>query len=494
MDKKTLLNLLSLGENQTIEFKSKADLKIIGKHVCAFLNGSGGFIVCGIDNYSIIGLEESDSIKSRLETQLSIDIKPSSLISIDIQNIEGKDLLIVEVPGGKDIPYSFKNNIYVREGASTKKADIEIITDMVMRKQIEPERWERRFSTLENLEILSSKELSKLFNSNKFIQDIDKSDNILHNLQKVSLAKYGRITNAADILFSENPGERHPQARVRAVCYTRKEDNKYQDLQQLDGPLTVVLEKLILFIERNTPTKAYFSNNKAIRDDIPLLPRDAIREGLVNAFAHRDYANFTGGIKVEVSPDKVVIWNSGSFPDGIDAEKLEKGNISILRNPDIAHILYILGYMEKLGRGSILIRKSCLNAGFPIPKWQSDKDIGVTLTFFTRQDSGQDSGQDNGQDSGQDSGQNSGQNIGEINKPITDSVARLITRFNGELTRKELQNVIKIKSRDTFLNNYLNPALKLDLIERTIPDKPTSRNQRYRLTKLGLRLKERITK
>lgn len=109
----------------------------------------------------------------------------------------------------------------------------------------------------------------------------------------------------------------------------------------------------------------------------------AIREGIVNAFAHRDYSSFSGGIKVEISPVRLQIWNSGSLPDGVDADKLQQGHISVLRNPDIAHALYLQGYMEKLGRGSVLIRQACEDNGLAPPVWYSEGSSGVTLTFFT---------------------------------------------------------------------------------------------------------------
>ena len=463
MKNEELINLLSLGEGQIVEFKSNADLKMVGPQVCAFLNSSGGYLVCGIkDDITPIGISSAETAKEKLERQLAKNILPSSLISLDIQILEGKQLIVIEVPKGKDIPYSFKNDIFIREGSMTQKADVETITDMIQRKQIEPERWERRFSDLASVEELSILELNALFESRLFVQDSDfdhTNNDLLQKLQRVSLAKYGRLTNACDILFGIHPAKRHPQTRVRAVCYAKKTDDTYRDFKQFDGPLTIILEKLLSFIEQNTPTKAHFTSDSVKRKDMPLFPREAMREGLVNAFAHRDYADFSGGIKVEISPEKVEIWNSGSFPFGIDENILKHGHISILRNPDISHVLYMRGYMEKLGRGSVLIREACKTAGLPEPKWSSEK-VGVTLTFFAGQVTGQ----------------------------VTGQVVQLLGLFAGEMTRQELQDAVGLKHRDTFIDNYIKPALDLELIERTIPDKPSSRLQKYRLTAKGVEL------
>lgn len=59
----------------------------------------------------------------------------------------------------------------------------------------------------------------------------------------------------------------------------------------------------------------------------------------MNAFAHRDYADYKGGIAVHIYPRRLEIWNSGSLPAGVTLEKLARGHISVLRNPDIAHVL-----------------------------------------------------------------------------------------------------------------------------------------------------------
>lgn len=186
----------------------------------------------------------------------------------------------------------------------------------------------------------------------------------------------------------------------------------------------------------------------------------AIREGIVNAFAHRDYSSFSGGIKVEISPVRLQIWNSGSLPDGVDADKLQQGHISVLRNPDIAHALYLQGYMEKLGRGSVLIRQACEDNGLAPPVWYSEGSSGVTLTFFTPE--------------------------------VAPEVEKLIVLVNGDIKRIELQHQLKLADAEHFRKHYLLPALEQGVLAMTIPEKPTSSNQRYRLTSQGKIVRKRL--
>ena len=74
----------------------------------------------------------------------------------------------------------------------------------------------------------------------------------------------------------------------------------------------------------------------------------------------------------------------------------------------------------------------------------------------------------------------------QVGDQVTDQVAALLQVLGREtLPALECMKRLKLSHRPTFRANYLNPALTADLIERTIPDKPNSRLQKYRLTAKG---------
>lgn len=68
---------------------------------------------------------------------------------------------------------------------------------------------------------------------------------------------------------------------------------------------------------------------------------------------------------------------------------------------------------------------------------------------------------------------------------VEEQVARLLVTLTGSMTRDELQAALRLEGRRNFSERYLNPALAAGLIEMTIPDKPNSRLQKYRLTSAG---------
>lgn len=462
--------ILRLGEGPNIEFKSHCpNADAIGPVVSGLLNTtSGGFIVCGVDDAGkITGIVDVDALVKTLEQALEKDLSPGTLVEIHIQKVLDKDLIVLEVPAGRDPPYAFQNVIYKRTGVETLKADVETIRDLVFRRQVEPERWERRFSLADPNKDLDEGEIKTAINTIAKTGRLQINDQLpsISFLEKLSVFIYGRLTNGGDVLFTTNPAIRNPQIRVRTARFTTdKNDDKFTDQKSFEGPLVQLLEDVFGFIQRNTSTSSDFTADSLTRLDIQQYPPEAIREGLVNAFAHRDYSNFSGGIFVNIYRDRLEIENTGKFPEGVTLDSISKGQVSVLRNPDIAHVLYLRGKMEKVGRGSVLIQKACTDHGLPLPKW-FESDQGVRLTFFAHPGAQEATREDS--------------------QKVSREIKRMLTVFTGDMSRRELQDILGLKDDEHFRLAYLKPAIEQNLISLTIPEKPSSGKQKYRLTKKG---------
>lgn len=97
-------------------------------------------------------------------------------------------------------------------------------------------------------------------------------------------------------------------------------------------------------------------------------PKEAIREALLNAIAHKDYS---GGapIQIKVYKDRILIWNDGQLPENWTVNNLLKKHASKPYNPDIANTLFRSGYIESWGRGIEKMMNYCLEAGIPAPTY-----------------------------------------------------------------------------------------------------------------------------
>ena len=116
------------------------------------------------------------------------------------------------------------------------------------------------------------------------------------------------------------------------------------------------------------------------RTDKPTYPFWSLREGILNALIHRDLSTASGGMSIGVYPDQIQVWNSGALPNGWKNDDLTKDHPSVPPNPDIAHVCFLRGLIEKLGRGTQLIAEQFSDAGLEIPKWNSGAK-GVELVF-----------------------------------------------------------------------------------------------------------------
>ena len=134
------------GEGNGTEFKTDIrNLETIARTVCAFLNTLGGTVFCGVDDKGkLIGVEDAKDHVQKIHAHLLDSITPKALFTVNIDDEDGKSILSIEVPEGKDRPYVFAGSVYVREGSSTRMADAEKLRNMVQSKSVAAERWERR--------------------------------------------------------------------------------------------------------------------------------------------------------------------------------------------------------------------------------------------------------------------------------------------------------------------------------------------------------------
>jgi hypothetical protein len=200
------------------------------------------------------------------------------------------------------------------------------------------------------------------------------------------------------------------------------------------------------------------------------IPPEVVREAIVNAVAHRDYTS-TGSVQVMLFADRLEVWNPGTLSPSLTLEKLRKPHGSFPANPLMAESLYLAKYIERMGTGTGDMITFCGNAGLREPEFSLTDGFVVTIWRKESALSGT-------------AKENISLPIGEV----SGEVRRLLSVFDGEMKRSEMQQLLGLRHEDSFRAIYLVPSLKAGLVEMTIPDKPNSRFQKYRLTKKGMTL------
>lgn len=71
--------------------------------------------------------------------------------------------------------------------------------------------------------------------------------------------------------------------------------------------------------------------------------------------------------------------------------------------------------------------------------------------------------------------------VSEDNEQLSEHIKKMldVMEYDIPYTSKSLMEKLELKSKEGFRRNYLRPAIEMNLIHMTIPDKPNSRNQRY---------------
>jgi ATP-dependent DNA helicase RecG len=353
-----------------------APLGEVAQAVCAFLNAEGGTVLVESGSHSVTSLLEN------IDAELREKLHPQALWSVTPIERGGAGYYLVDVPAGRDRPYTVDGTIYLRKDAATATASPDEIRGLVEGGFRETERWERRLIPGAGLNRLEEGVIFGVARRAREQRNLSLGDNSESILTALSLFRDGMITNAAEVLFGSNPAQQFPQVRARVTVYATDKGGDLLDNRPFEGPAFLMLDEVFAMLRQHLSVSATFKEGLQ-RTDRPAYPEAALREGLVNAFVHRDYANFSGGISVDVYPGKLVIWNSGSLPPGLKIGDLTREHPSMPRNPDIAQVFFLHGFMERIGRGTQKIVSACTEAGLPWPKWKVD-DTGVTLTFFAK--------------------------------------------------------------------------------------------------------------
>lgn len=375
--------LIKMGESEQLELQQSARKEIIARTVCSFLNGEGGQFLIGVsDAGKVIGVKNAQKLSAELQQYLIQEIIPEAPITVSVEPYEQKEILSIKVWGGSKKPYLFDGNIFYRRGASTVKASSREMSELIHARQKTEIHWERQSALGVELEDLDLEEINATIDASiKNFRAKEARSDVRDFLSYYGLALNGHFTNAAVVLFAKNPARFLPQCRVRlSYLQQGKTSSIFKDDQLLEGNLFKNIGVIQDFFNKHLELRRSFSDTKWQRQDDLQYPLAALREGVLNALVHRDYSNVSGSMSITIFPDKLEITNFGSL--ALKTSELKKSHLSLPVNPDIAQIVFLRGYIEKIGRGTLKIIEDCKAAGLKAPVWSVDSN-SVKLTFFS---------------------------------------------------------------------------------------------------------------
>jgi len=418
------------------------------KTLVAYANGEGGVMFVGVSNDGEafgIDLDEIDKTKNLIAVVNDRHIFPHVKINYMMRSVDAEAekfvLGVCVSPADSVIRYregDFNETVYIKGNGNSTPATPEDIISLSKRKfgvdnettdvKYNPDKWTEYIRLCEEFRE-------------------DESVPTLKELQNEEIVTKDEYVKSGFIMFEDEYG--HDDTLI--CCRLWKGKNKVGavlDSGRYKGSLVSVFKSTFAFIERNTKTGWRKTENGG-RQEIRSYPKEAIREALVNAIAHRDYSIAGTQIDVDIYEDRIDIVSPGSWllPKGY--EEYPAGTIpSIRRNGIIAACFDVANLMERGGTGFQTMIESYKDSAEELQPVVMIYPGFLDLRLFDKL-----------------YGEGNTEDIGEVELSDSEKLVAIL-RENGPMPVKMLQEILSYGNRKTFLKNVINPLIEAGIIYR----------------------------
>lgn len=379
-----------LPEKETLEVEFKSDLKKLSDDnlidaVVAFANTSGGDIYLGVeDDGTPTGVHETHKdyiqlaafVANRTVPPISIQIEP-------LYSDDDKMVLLIHVPKSRSIVASSSGKMQRRriKGDGTPE-NIPLYPHEIATRLSELSLLDfsaqpvpgAQYQDLDPIERERLRGIIRSYNGEKNLLDL--SDEELDKAMQFVVSMEDRLvptyTGMLMLGRKEKMKELVPTAESAFIMMRGTEVTTNESFYL---PLLAAIEKMIDFVSARNPEQEI--EQGLFRISIPEFNPRAVRESIVNAFAHRDYTQL-GRVLVRIDADGLSVSNPGGFIEGVTYH-----NILTVephgRNPVLADALKRVGLAERSGRGVDRIFEGSLMYGRDLPDYSESTSSSVRL-------------------------------------------------------------------------------------------------------------------
>jgi len=387
-----ILERINAGEDEHTEFKrGLGDLKRVGRAIAAFANTEGGLIVLGVDNdtQDIIGVEEdAEKVSERLTSFLQSGLSSPVQARIGRQQDPKGWVHWIEIPRQRGFePLRYEGRIYVRRGRANVEPSPAELQDLYnMFGYIVTEERAIDAAGVDAIDIQAFRTYLERLGLDLTSAPQPEVESDLRNRGVITeIGGQFRATLFGVLAFGKAP-QSYPQTGnfwVECVAYGGV-DRADASLQVAEGKgrIDEQVRRAVGWFKGLGRTERYSGLQ---REDELLLPEKAVREALVNAVVHRDYAITGSKVLFEVFDDRVVVSSPGRLPNSITPESVRAGGHPRSRNELLANYMAAMGMMEQRGRGWSVIRRAMLEHNGIEPDLQEDREARfVRVTLWLR--------------------------------------------------------------------------------------------------------------
>ena len=451
------------------------------KSVSAFANTLGGSLFFGVDNDgNVKGLDDIQHVGEVISQKIRDYMDPLPNVDMVPLEVEGEKVLQLKVLKGKFTPYYYVGDgqrvAFVRNGTDSLPATDEEMKRLVLSGA------NRTYDSLKSDVLTKNSTFVILANTfeertgQKFQKKFLKSFGLL--------TEDGYLTNAG-VLFSDDCNQ--SQSRLYCTKWNGLEKDDAINDAEFKGNILMLLREAMNFAKSNT--RNGWEKLPDGRKNKPEYAERAVLEAVVNHLIHRDYTVMGGEVHLDIYDDRLVFSSPGGMYSGQKVQDLAIDEISSeRRNPILADVMAQLIYMEKRGSG---LKKIC-NATRELESYKEDRKpvFKSSPSQFMTVIYSMEYEPENAKQ-GLSSYQvvtKLGVSWGEVGSKLGvswEEVEKLIVVLQHPMLLSDLKDLYGWKNASKFKEKYINPLIAEGLADMTVPDKPTSPNQKYYLTEKG---------
>ena len=539
MTKEEILKLRDTAEQTRVQFKERVtrDNKYdVSCEMVALSNSRGGMIVVGIDDktgrinpLSFIEVQETTNLLGSLASE---GVVPQILLDIENVQMEGGVIVVATVKQGRNKPYrDSKGIVWVKQGADKRKVfdNAELIAMLMENGQMHPDSMPVNGTSIKDLDESTLRD----YLLNRFRSDFERQQLSITELRHRSLDEIagilsqtpegilknnglvmedGTLTVAALMLMGKYPQRWLPAFTVRCVSFVGNSigGTEFRDKSgnDADGNAVHLYNYIISFLTRNLRKKQVekdFNSQGELE-----VSTASLSEIVTNGILHRSYV-IEAPLRVFIFDNRIEIHSPGLLPEGVSMESIKHG-ASVPRNKLLFnHGINLLPYT---GAGSGITRALKFT---PDIKFENDETLNEFIVTVERRNAGENSAQTDRDDDREDRDKRDeetkdnslvtkriekqetskrdrdGAEEAEDGSRIMHTPYRLLTGVQKDIiqfcsiprTAKEIMDHIGYYNNSKNMTAYVRPLLEMGYLEMTEPEKPNSKNQKYRKVRKG---------
>jgi len=353
-----------MNESQHVEWKESWRDEYL-RWICGFANAEGGVLVIGRNDKGVaVGVPQVkkllEDIPNKVRDILGI------MVEVNLRREAGHHLLEIVTPPYPS-PISYRSHYYQRVGSTNQELRGASLDRFLLRKQ--GRTWDGvpvPGVAVKELATAAIKRFRTLARASGRVEPGILRESVAGLIEKLKLRDGTYLKRAAVLLFHEDPERFVSGAFVKIGFFRSESDLVYHD--EVRGDLFTQVANTIDLLQTKY-LKAVIRYEGLQRIERFPVPDAALREAVLNALIHRDYA-VAAPVQIRVYANRLRIWNPAVLPEGWSLDDLLREHASLPYNPNVANAFFRAGEIEAWGRGIQRIFQACRDAKSLLPQFE----------------------------------------------------------------------------------------------------------------------------